>query len=117
MCNVLLSLKIKIGILTFLTLHSSTYLDKKGKIICLKLDLRVLKACADKLAEVFTIFNLSLLQSVVPSCFKSAIVPVPKKNRMSCLNDYNISLPTIAKWFEKLSMPHIKAVIPADLNP
>ncbi|KAF7700476.1 hypothetical protein C0J45_2342, partial [Silurus meridionalis] len=51
---------------------------------------RVLKACAIQLAPVFTeIFNLSLEQSVVPSCFKqSTIVPVPKKPQPACLNDY-----------------------------
>ena len=82
---------------------------------------RVLKACADQLAEVFTtIFNLSLLQSVVPSCLKSAtIVPVPKKNTVSCLNDYRpVALtPIIAKCFEQLIMSHIKAAIPANLDP
>ncbi|KAK1797597.1 hypothetical protein P4O66_000790 [Electrophorus voltai] len=42
---------------------------------------RVLKACADQLAPVFTdIFNLSLMLGIVPSSFKrSIIVPVPKK--------------------------------------
>ena len=41
---------------------------------------RVLRACADQLAGVFMdIFNQSLSQSVVPTCFKRAtIVPVPK---------------------------------------
>ncbi len=50
---------------------------------------RALKVCADQLADVFTdIFNLSLLQSVVPTCFKkTTIVPVPKKSRTLCLND------------------------------
>ncbi len=50
---------------------------------------RVLKACAFQLARVFTdIFNLSLSLSVVPSCFKkSTIVPIPKKNKITCLND------------------------------
>jgi hypothetical protein len=34
---------------------------------------RVLEACADQLASVFTdIFNLSLAQSVIPTCFKLA---------------------------------------------
>ena len=39
----------------------------------------VLRACADQLAGVFTdIFNQSLYQSAVPTCFKRAtIVPVP----------------------------------------
>jgi hypothetical protein len=42
---------------------------------------RVLRACADQLPRVFTdIFNQSLSQSAVPTCFKRAtIVPVPKK--------------------------------------
>ncbi len=51
---------------------------------------RVLKACAFQLAGGFTdIFNLSLSQSVVPSCSKkSTIVPIPKKNKITCLNDW-----------------------------
>ena len=44
---------------------------------------RVLRACADQLAGVFTdIFSLSLSQSAVPTCFKiSTIVPVSKKSK------------------------------------
>ena len=51
---------------------------------------RVLRACADQLAGVFTdIFNQSLFQSAVPTCFKRAtIVPVPKKAKVTELNDY-----------------------------
>ncbi|KAK3566777.1 hypothetical protein QTP86_004522 [Hemibagrus guttatus] len=51
---------------------------------------RVLRACADQLAPVFTeIFNLSLIQSVIPTCFKeSIIVPVPKKTHPASINDY-----------------------------
>ena len=50
----------------------------------------LLKTCAAELAGVFTdIFNLSLIQRKVPSCFKQSIViPIPKKNTVSCLNDY-----------------------------
>ena len=50
---------------------------------------RFLRACADQLAGVFTdIFNLSLSQSVVPTCFKMAtIFPVPKKAKVIYLND------------------------------
>eukprot|EP00061_Rhincodon_typus_P017548 g46282.t1 len=42
---------------------------------------RALRSCVDQLAEVFTnIFNLSLLQTKVPTCFKrTTINPVPKK--------------------------------------
>ncbi|KAI3374042.1 hypothetical protein L3Q82_022595 [Scortum barcoo] len=43
---------------------------------------RALKVCADQLADVFAdIFNLSLLQSVVPTCFKETII-VPKKTKI-----------------------------------
>ena len=51
---------------------------------------RILRACTDQLAGVFTdIFNLSLSQSAVPKCFKMAtIVPVPKKAKITELNDY-----------------------------
>ncbi len=51
---------------------------------------RVLRACAFQLAGIFTdIFNMSLSLSVVPSCFKkSTIVPIPKKNKITCLNDW-----------------------------
>ncbi len=51
---------------------------------------RVLGSCADQLAGLFTsIFNESLATSVVPTSFKkSIIIPVPKNNKPSCLNDY-----------------------------
>eukprot|EP00061_Rhincodon_typus_P016508 g44767.t1 len=49
------------------------------------------RSCAHQLAEVFTnIFNLSLLQAEVPTCFrKTTIIPVPKKAHATCLNDYS----------------------------
>ena len=44
---------------------------------------RVLKACADQLAGVFTnIFNLSLFTGIVPT--SSVIIPVPKKGKATC---------------------------------
>ncbi len=51
---------------------------------------RVLRSCADQLAGLFTsIFNESIATSVVPTSFKkSIIIPVPKNNKPSCLNDY-----------------------------
>ncbi len=51
---------------------------------------RVLQACAFQQAGIFTdIFNLSLSLSVVLSCFKkSTIVPIPKQNKITCLNDW-----------------------------
>ncbi len=82
---------------------------------------RVLKACAFQLAGVFTdIFNLSLSLSVVPSCFKkSIIVPIPKKNLITCLNDWRpVALtPIFSKCFEKLVRDYICSVLPASLDP
>ncbi len=82
---------------------------------------RVLRACAFQLAGVFTdIFNLSLSLSVVPSCFrKSTIVPIPKKNKITCLNDWRpVALtPIFSKCFEKLIRDHICSVLPALLDP
>ena len=51
---------------------------------------RVLRACADQLASVFTdMFNLSLSESEIPTCFKqTSIVPVPKITKVICLNIY-----------------------------
>ncbi|KAI4889068.1 hypothetical protein NFI96_002040 [Prochilodus magdalenae] len=81
---------------------------------------RTLKACASQLAEVFTnIFNLSLKQAAVPTCFKtSTIIPVPKKSVVKCLNDYRpVALtPIVMKCFERLVLSHIKAIIPPDLD-
>lgn len=72
---------------------------------------RVLRACADQLAGVFTnIFNASLSQSVVPISFKtSTIVPIPKTPTASCPNDYRpIALTSvIMKCFERVIKKHI----------
>ncbi len=85
---------------------------------------RVLRACAPavfQLAEGFTdIFNLSPSLSVVHSCFqKSTIVPIQKKNKITCLNDWRpVGLtPIFSKCFEKLVREHICSVLPASLDP
>ena len=82
---------------------------------------RVLRACADQLAGVFTdIFNMSLIQSVIPTCFKqTTIVPVPKNKKATCLNDYRpVALTSVAmKCFERLVMAHIITIIPETLDP
>jgi len=73
------------------------------------------KTCVDQLAPVFTdIFNASLQQSVVPVCFKkTTIVPLPKKTKVTGVNDYRpVALTPIAmKCLEKLVMTHIKSII------
>ncbi len=82
---------------------------------------RVLRDCAVELTDVFTdIFNISLSQAVVPTCFKATtIIPVPKKSSPSCFNDYRpVALtPIIMKCFERLVMHHIKSVFPPSLDP
>ncbi|CDQ96818.1 unnamed protein product [Oncorhynchus mykiss] len=68
----------------------------------------VLRACADQLAGVFTdIFNMSLIESVITTCFKqTTIVLVPKNTKATCLNlnDYRtVALTSVAmKCFERL---------------
>lgn len=61
---------------------------------------------ADQLAPLFTnIFNLSLKQCVIPTCFKkSVIVPVPKKPHPSSPNDFRTTVLTsvVTKCFERL---------------
>ncbi|KAI4885931.1 hypothetical protein NFI96_031190 [Prochilodus magdalenae] len=82
---------------------------------------RVLRECADQLADVFTdIFNISLSTAVVPTCIKTTtIIPVPKKSTVSCLNDYRpVALtPIIMKCFERLVMRHINGQLPPSLDP
>ena len=82
---------------------------------------RVLRACADQLASVFTdIFNLSLSESVIPTCLMhTTIVPVPKNTKGTCLNDYRpVALTSVPmKCFERLVMAHINTIIPLTLDP
>ena len=81
---------------------------------------RVLWACADQLAGVFTdIFKMSLIESVIPTCFKqTTIVPMAKNTKATCLNDYRpIALTSVAmKCFERL-MAHINTITPKTLDP
>lgn len=61
------------------------------------------------------IFNVSLAQARVPTCFKTTtIIPVPKSPVITCLNDYR---PIALKCFERLVMAHIKAIIPDTIDP
>lgn len=72
----------------------------------------VLKHCAYQLAPTYTnIFNSFLSQCMVPKSFKdSVITPVPKNNKISCLNDYRpIALTSvIMKSFERIKLSHLK---------
>ncbi len=67
-----------------------------------------------------SIFNESLATSVVPTSFKKyIIIPVPKNNKPSCLNDYRpVALTSIVmKVFERLVKSHICSSIPVTLDP
>ncbi|KAF7646089.1 hypothetical protein LDENG_00193790 [Lucifuga dentata] len=81
----------------------------------------VLRECADQLASVLTdIFNTSLNQAIVPSCFKTAtIIPVPKKSTITCLNDYRpVALtPIMMKCFERLIKQHMVSKLPSGFDP
>ncbi len=70
------------------------------------------KACAVQLSSIFTlIFNRSLELCEVPSCFKrSTVIPVPKKPKITGLNDYRpIALTSVVmKSFERLVLAHLK---------
>ncbi len=62
----------------------------------------------------------SLATSVDPTSFKkSVIIPVPKNNKPSCLNDYRpVALTSIVmKVFERLVKNHICSSIPVTLDP
>ncbi|KAK3531741.1 hypothetical protein QTP70_027281 [Hemibagrus guttatus] len=82
---------------------------------------RVLRECAEQLADVFTdIFNISLSSAIVPTCLKTTtIIPVPKKSPVSCLIDYRPVALThiIMKCFERLIMRYIKDLLPPSLDP
>jgi hypothetical protein len=82
---------------------------------------RALRTCADQLAVVFSdIFNHSLAQASIPTCFKmSTIIPVPKKEKVTELNDYRPVALTfiIMKCFERLVKDQITFSLPVTLEP
>ncbi len=80
-----------------------------------------LKACAVQLSSIFTlIFNRSLELCEVPFCFKrSTIIPVPKKPKITGLNDYRpVALTSVVmKSFERLVLAHLKDITGPLLDP
>ncbi|KAK3568450.1 hypothetical protein QTP86_007299 [Hemibagrus guttatus] len=81
----------------------------------------LLKHCATQLSPVFTdIFNTSLETCHVPACFKtSAIVPVPKKTKITGLNDYRpVALTSVVmKSFERLVLSYLNDITDPLLDP
>ncbi|KAK3548220.1 hypothetical protein QTP70_005157 [Hemibagrus guttatus] len=80
-----------------------------------------LKTCADQLAFIFSqIFNRSLELCEVPACFKhSTIIPIPKKPKITGLNDYRpVALTTVVmKSFERLVLAYLKNITGPLLDP
>ena len=80
-----------------------------------------LRNCSQQLAPLFTdIFNTSLESGKVPLCFKSStIVPVPKKSKVTVLNDYRpVALTSvIMKVFERIVMQFLRLVIESQFDP
>ncbi len=80
-----------------------------------------LKVCADQLAPIFTqIFNRSLELCEVPCCFKcSTIIPVPKKLKITGLNDYRpVALTSVVmKSLERLVLAYLKDITRPLLDP
>ncbi len=70
---------------------------------------------------IFTkIFNRSLELCEVPSCFKhSTIIPIPKKSKITGLNDDRaVALTSVVmKSFEKLLLAHLKDITGPSLDP
>ncbi len=82
---------------------------------------QVLRECADQLALVLTdIFNNSLNQTIVQSCFKTAtIIPAPIQPTFTCLNDFRpmALTPIMMKCFERLTKQHTVSKLPSSFNP
>ncbi|KAK3537446.1 hypothetical protein QTP70_010415 [Hemibagrus guttatus] len=80
-----------------------------------------LKTCADQLAFIFSqIFNRSLELCEVPACFKrSTIIPIPKKPKITGLNDYRpVALTSVVmKSFERLVLAYLKNITGPLLDP
>ncbi|KAK3568617.1 hypothetical protein QTP86_010634 [Hemibagrus guttatus] len=80
-----------------------------------------LLTCADQLAFIFSqIFNRSLELCEVPACFKhSTIIPIPKKPKITGLNDYRpVALTSVVmKSFERLVLAYLKSITGPLLDP
>ncbi|KAK3560705.1 hypothetical protein QTP86_014734, partial [Hemibagrus guttatus] len=80
-----------------------------------------LRTCADQLTFIFSqIFNRSLELCEVPACFKrSTIIPIPKKPKITGLNDYRpVALTSVVmKSFERLVLAYLKNITGPLLHP
>ncbi|KAK3571079.1 hypothetical protein QTP86_001732 [Hemibagrus guttatus] len=80
-----------------------------------------LKTCAEQLAFIFSqIFNRSLELCEVPACFKrSTIIPIPKKPKITGLNNYRpvALMSVVMKSFERLVLAYLKNITGPLLDP
>ncbi|KAK3564065.1 hypothetical protein QTP86_007522 [Hemibagrus guttatus] len=80
-----------------------------------------LKTCADQLAFIFSqIFNRSLELCEVPACIKCyTIISIPKKPKITGLNDYRpVALTSVVmKSFERLVLAYLKNITGPLLDP
>lgn len=81
---------------------------------------QALQECAEEFTDVLAdIFNTSLSQAVVPTCFKTTtIFAVPKKPSPTCFSDYRPAAltPIVMKGLEQLVMQQIKSILPFSLD-
>ena len=82
---------------------------------------KTLKVCAEELSYIFTyIFNLSIFSTSIPVCWKtSSVIPIPKKNKVSSMNDLRpVALTSVAmKCLERLALQHINVIFRANSDP
>ena len=82
---------------------------------------RILRSCCEQLASIYTfIFNVSLREHVIPTVWKTAeIIPVPKKPRVSTLNDLRpVALTSVVfKCLEKIVLSHLLNDVNKFLDP
>ena len=82
---------------------------------------RVIKLCAAQLSGIYcSIFNMSLLQCVIPKIWKtSCLVPVPKKQHISVMNDLRpIALTScVMKIFERVVLVYIRSDVSDYIDP
>ena len=82
---------------------------------------RILKLCSNQLAKIFSvIFNMCFSSQTVPAVWKkSCIVPVPKKNVITCMNDLRpVALTSaVMKVCERIVLQHLKKLVINFIDP
>ncbi|XP_067658336.1 uncharacterized protein [Haliotis asinina] len=86
-----------------------------------KVDSIVLKECRDQLANIIcTLFQRSMDNHCIPKMWKlSEIIPMPKKSKPSCLNDYRpVALTSVLmKCFERIVLSFLLSDVSHKLDP